>query len=181
MKKIIFLFFSVILFAQKINLSDKSIPFLLKNHYYTYLCLNRWKYINRYAGKREDLLSLVAYACLKKHYLTYALDLAKELRYTKIGRENSTYIISLFAIKNFLMRYIEDGLDISKISFPIIKNDDLGKVFVLTKKIKPKVNNNSYTLYYKGNKIVVNYNIQANQIIISFFDNKKLIKKEKYW
>lgn len=163
------------------NLQNKSVIYLFKNHYYSYLCLNRWKFINEYVGKREDLLSIVAYACLKKHYLTYALDLAKNLRYTKEGRENSTYIISLFTIKNFLMRYIMDNFDISIINIPYIESDDLGKVFLLTKQEKPIVNKNRYILKDKNENIEVSYDIKANDIVIKFFKNKKLIKKEKYW
>ncbi len=175
------LIFIFALFVQAEDLSTKTIPYLFKNHYYSYLCLNRWKYINEFAGKREDLLSIVAYSCLKKHYLVYALDLAKNLRYTKMGRINSTYIISLFTIKNFLIRYIEDGLNLKNITIPYIENDDLGKIFYLTKKETPDVKNNSYELNLGNTKVKINYNINANELILSFYKNKQLIKKEKYW
>jgi len=176
---ILFTFISIKTYAN--NLYNKSIPYLFKHHYYTYLCLHRWKYINEYVGKREDLLSIVAYACLKKHYLTYALDVARNLRYTKEGRINSTYIITLFFIKNLLMRYIEDNFNISYINIPNIKSDVLGQVFILTKKLKPKVSNNQYALKIKNKKIVVKYDLKYNEIIIDYFNNKKLIKKDIYW
>ena len=181
MRVLLIVFLSLFIKINADNFQNKSIIYLFKNHYYSYLCLNRWRYINKYVGKREDLLSIVAYACLKKHYLTYALDLAKNLRYTKEGRENSTYIISLFAIKNFLMRYIMDDFDISIIRIPNIESDDLGKIFLLTKKEKPKVNNNRYILKYKNENIEVSYNIKANEILIKYFKNNELVKKEKYW
>ncbi len=181
MRVLLIVFLSLFIKINADNFQNKNIIYLFKNHYYSYLCLNRWRYINKYVGKREDLLSIVAYACLKKHYLTYALDLAKNLRYTKEGRENSTYIISLFTIKNFLMRYIMDNFDISIIKIPNIESDDLGKIFLLTKKEKPKVNNNRYILKYKNENIEVSYNIKANEILIEYFKNNELVKKEKYW
>ncbi len=169
-----------ILFLRADDLSNKTIPYLFKNHYYSYLCLNRWRYINKFVGKREDLLSIVAYSCLKKHYLVYALDLAKNLRYTKVGRINSTYIISLFTIKNFLIRYIEDGFDIKTIKIPYIEGDDLGKVFYLTEKKNPKIEHNSYKLDVNDTKINITYDIKADILILNFYKNGKLIKKEKY-
>jgi len=162
-------------------LEEKSIIYLFKNNYYSYLCNNRWKYINEYAKKREDLLSVVAYSCLKKHYLTYALDLAKNLYTTKEGRINSTYIISLFTIKNFLSRYIADGFDISRIKIPNIKSDDLGRVFILVREQKPKPVNNKISLQDKNTKIEVFYNTDTNEIDINFYKNGKLLKKDKYW
>ncbi len=163
------------------DLGDKSIVYLFKHNYYSYLCTHRWKYINQYLGKREDLLSVVAYACLKKHYLTYALDLAKNLRYTKEGRANSTYIISLFTIKNFLARYILDNFDLTSLKLPDIESDDLGKVFNLVKIQKPKIVNNKILLKNNDLNISVNYNLKTNEIIIKFFKNGELIKKDRYW
>ena len=174
---IVFLF----VFLKAENLQNKNIVYLFKHNYYNYLCAHRWTYINRYESKREDLLSLVAYACLKKHYLTYALDLAKAMRYTKEGRVNSTYIISLFTIKNFIMRYIEDGFDISKIQIPNIESDDLGKIFNLTKKIKPKIQNGEYIIDDGEYNISVSYKIKTNEILIQFYKRSQLIKKERYW
>jgi len=162
-------------------LENKSIVYLFKHNYYSYLCIHRWKYINEYAKKREDLLSVVAYACLKKHYLTYALDLAKNLTYTKEGRINSTYIISLFTIKNFIMRYIMDRFDISNIKIPNIESDDLGKVFILIKTQKPKVIDRKVSLKDKDINITVFYDFETNEIIIDYFKDNKLIKKDKYW
>ena len=175
---LIFLFF---VFVNAENLQNKSIVYLFKHNYYSYLCIHRWQYINKYESKREDLLSIVAYACLKKHYLTFALDLAKNLRYTKEGRTNSTYIISLFTIKNFIMRYIEDGFDISKIQIPNIESDDLGKVFILTRTQKPKTKNEAYKINTGEYNISVSYKIKTNEIILEFYKGSQLIKKEKYW
>ena len=174
---ILFIFISL----EASSLKNKSIIYLFKNKYFNYLCLHRWQYINKYLGKREDLLSLVAYSCLKKHYLTYALDLAKAMRFTKEGRINSTYIISLFSIKNYILRYIMDNFDLSIINIPFIDSDDLGKIFILIKKQKPKVKNNTLYLNYQNIKIKVKYSIKNNTIILEFFKDDKLLKKDIYW
>lgn len=182
MKKLIFFILSVtILFSN--DLSKISLTTLFKNHYYSYICLNRWIYINRYLGKREDLLSLVAYSCLKTHKLTFALDLAKALRFTKMGRINSTYIVSLFAIKNYLVRYIEDGFDIKTIKLPLLKGDDLAEVFFMTQRKLPKVSNHSFILKDNNDNLIeVSYSIKRNEISLKFYDkNKNLIRKDIYW
>ena len=94
-------FFTFVLAADK--LENKNLIELFKGKYYTYICMHRWIFINKYERKNEKLLSLVAYACLKKNFLTPALDLSKVLRVTKIGRTNATYINTLFLIKLYLM------------------------------------------------------------------------------
>jgi len=178
--------FLVLIFIFSLNKASEldNIPLqtLFKNNYYTYICKNRWKYINKYLGKREDLLSIVAYSCLKKHKLTLALDVAKALRFTKMGRINSSYITSLFAIKSYLIRYVEDNFNLRNITFPEIKGDDLAKVFFLTQQKLPKVSNNGYILNLDNKKIEVNYSVKSNEITLSFYDkNDNLIRKEIYW
>ena len=177
----ILLLFFLFLNLNASSLKDKDIVSLFKDKYYHYLCIHRWEYINKYLKKREDLLSLVAYACLKNHSLTYALDLAKALRFTKEGRVNSTYIVSLFSIKNYIIRYIEDDFDLSSIEIPLIISDDLGKVFNLVKKEKPKVTNGSFFVNLDEFNIKVGYNVEKNYIILEFYKDNKLIKKEVYW
>ena len=178
--RILLIFFLIInLYAS--SLKNKDILSLFKDKYYHYICIHRWEYINKYLGKREDLLSIVAYACLKNHSLTYALDLAKALRFTKEGRANSTYIVSLFAIKNYIVRYIEDGFDLNSIEIPSITSDDLGKIFNLIKKEKPIVKNGSFFVNLDEFNVKVGYNVKKNYIILEFYKDNKLIKKEVYW
>jgi hypothetical protein len=168
-------------FAKADNLEKKSLIYLFKHNYYTYICMNRWEYINKYVKKREDLLSLVAYACLKKNYLTPALDLSKVLRMTKSGRINAMYINTLFLIKLLIIRYIEDGYNISKIKIPYVEGNDLAKVFYLIQKQKPKVKNNSFEV--KSGNITYNvvFDPDINNIIINIYKNGKFIKREKFW
>ena len=137
-----FILIFIFVYAFSFDLSNKSLIYLFKNNYYSYICQNRWKYINEYFKKREDLLSLVAYSCIKKKYITYALDLAKAMRFTKLGRNNSNYIATLFNIKTLLRRYLVDKISLDGIELPYVVDNDLGKVFFLIKKQHPKIENN---------------------------------------
>jgi len=180
MKKLIILILFLNLYA--IDLSKQNIVYLFKNNYFSFICQHRWKYINKYLGKREDLLSLVGYSCLKKHQITLALDVAKALRFTKAGRLNANYIATLFNIKTLLIRYVEDKISLSLVNIPYILDDDFGKVFYLAKIQKPVIKNNSFYVTTKeGNKIKIFYDLKNNNFVLSFYKNKKLIKKERYW
>ena len=181
MKKLIVFILFLNIYA--FDLSKQSIVYLFKNNYFSFICQHRWQYINKYLGKREDLLSLVGYSCLKKHQLTLALDVAKALRFTKDGRINSNYIATLFDIKTLLIRYVYNNkISLNLINIPYSFDDDLGKVFYLVKIQKPVVKNNSFIVRTKdGKKIKVFYDIKDNNFILSFYKNSKLIKKDTYW
>jgi hypothetical protein len=167
--------FSAILFSKDIPLN-----LAFERGYYSKICMNRWYYINKYVNKREDLLSLVAYACLKKRYLTPALDLAKVLKTTPVGRKNATYITTLFLMKKLILQYIFDNIDLRNIKLPIIKDDLLGKVFC-------KIQNGNFlkernTIFIKeNNKEFVVYPNKNYNIVIKIYINNILNKKVIYW
>jgi len=164
------------------NLNDKDLIYLFKHKYYNYICQKRWRYINMYTKKREDLLSVVAYACLKKRYITFALDLAKSMRFTKVGRNNANYIATLFNIKTILRRYLVDKIPLNGVEFPYVIDNNLGKVFNLIKKQNPQVKNNAVLLNDGNQKILVTYKIETDEIILDFLDNQRhFLRKERYW
>ncbi len=180
MKKLIIFILFLNIYA--LDLSKQSVGYLFKNNYFSFICQQRWKYINKYLGKREDLLSLVGYSCLKEHHITSALDVAKALRFTKMGRTNANYIATLFNIKTILIRYVKDNIPLTLIKFPFVLDDDLGKVFYFVQTQKPVVNNNFFVVHTKkGEKIEVFYNIKTNNFILNFYKGSKLIKKDIYW
>jgi len=181
MKKLIIFILFLNIYA--FDLSKQSIVYLFKNHYFNFICQHRWQYINKYLGKREDLLSIVGYSCLKEHHITLALDVAKALRFTKTGRINANYIATLFNIKTLLIRYVyNDKISLKLINNSYILDDDLGKVFYFAKIQKPIVKNNTFSVYTKtGEKIKVFYDVKSNIFILSFYKNSKLIKKDEYW
>jgi len=173
------LFSFMVLWAQ--NPKNMSLVELFKNGYYSYICTHRWEYINRYHNKREDLLSLVAYACLKKHRLTPALDLAKTLRMTKEGRVNATYIDTLFMMKQLLIQYLNGEKVTKDVKLPLIKNDLLAKVFYLVQIQQPEVTNQTLEVTDRGYRYVVKYLPKINNIEIKTYKDGKLISKDVYW
>jgi hypothetical protein len=174
LKKIIFIFLFTFLF------SNDSLNIAFKKGYYSKICMNRWIYINKYVNKREDLLSLVAYACLKKKYLTPALDLAKVLKVTTIGRKNATYITTLFLMKKLILEFILDNIDIKNIKLPIIKDDLLGVVFYNIQKNNFVKKNNRIIIQNNEKKLIVYINKNYNIVIESFVENE-LQNKDIYW
>jgi hypothetical protein len=181
MKKILlFVFFLHIVYASDDNLKNMSLLELFNKQYYTYICDRRWQYINEYNNKREDLLSLVAYACLKKRYLTPALDLAKVLKATKEGRRNATYIVTLFLMKKLIIQYFNDGLSLRGIKLPKITDNTLGIVFNYIESGKYEKKDNY--LVIKTPDILYKVTISKNNnIVIETYKNNKLEKREYFW
>jgi len=169
-----------IVFAAGQNLKDMTLLELFNHKYYTYICDKRWKYINKYNNKREDLLSLVAYACLKKRYLTPALDLAKVLKTTKEGRKNATYIVTLFLMKKFIIQMVEDDLNIGNIKLPQITDNTMGVVFHYLEKGDYKKEKKALVLNIgdKTYKITVS---KTNDVVIETYINNVLKSREYYW
>ena len=176
MKVLILTILFIFTFAENI-----SLPILFKKGFYTQICNNRWIYINKYVNKREDLLSLVAYSCLKKGYLVPALDLAKVLKSTPMGRKNATYITTLFLMKKLILEYVFDNLDLKKVKLPKIEDNLLGVVFnyLSSNKISKKTKN-SIIILDKNKKLTIDVNKNYNLLIKMYVDDK-LIKKVKYW
>jgi len=173
------MFFNLMFSAQN-NLQNMTLLELFNNKYYTYICDKRWYFINKYNNKREDLLSLVAYACLKKRYLTPALDLAKVLKVTKEGRKNATYIVTLFLMKKLIMQIINDDMSIGDIKLPQINDNTLGIVFSFIEKNHFEKKDN--TLIIKDAKTVYKVKISKNNnVVIDILINNKLKKREFYW
>ena len=176
MRVLILLIFVTFLFSEEI-----ALPTLFKKGFYTQICNKRWSYINKYVNKREDLLSIVAYSCLKKGYLIPALDLAKVLKTTPMGRKNATYITTLFLMKKLILEYIFDDFDLKKVKLPKIGDNLLGIVFNYLSSNKVSKRTKSYIVILdKNKKIIVNVSKNYN-LIIEIYINNKLIKKAKYW
>ena len=179
---IVFIIFAVSLFARSNkSLKNVSVVDLFKLKEYKYICDHRWHYINRYELKREDILSLVAYSCLKVHYLTPALDLAKVLRVTKEGRINATYINTLYLMKLLLIQYLYNENALLDVKLPEISNDMLAHVFYLVQKQKPDVKDLKTEVSDEEKTYKIKYKPSINDIIIDIYKDGKKIKKEMYW
>ncbi|MEO1958673.1 MAG: hypothetical protein ABGX23_03885 [Nautiliaceae bacterium] len=175
----VFLSLLVVSYLFALNPNKMNLIELYKRHYYTYICVNRWKFIKKY--KDEDLLSLVAASCVKKHMITPGIDVAKVLRFTKIGRNNANYLSTLFLIKHYIISYIKDGFDLKNVNLPLIKGDLIGKIFILLKAQKPKVKDNSFVVVDGSLEYKVVVNLKRNLLYVYILNNGNLIKKDRYW
>jgi len=175
---LIAVFFVNLLFAQ--NLQDMSLNELYQKKYYSYICDKRWNYISKYNNKREDLLSLVAYACLKKRYLTPALDLAKVLKVTKEGRKNATYITTLFLIKKLVLEILNGDRVLKNILLPEILDNTLGVAFSHIQKGEYRKKGKYILVKHAGSLLKIwesdNYNV-----VVDTIKNGVLQKREFYW
>ncbi|AZV46819.1 hypothetical protein C3L23_05890 [Nautilia sp. PV-1] len=180
-KIIILILFLASLFASQNDLKNMSLLQLFNNKYYSYICDKRWIFINKYNNKREDLLSLVAYACLKKRYLTPALDLAKVLKVTKEGRKNATYIVTLFLMKKLIMQIIDDDLKIGNIKLPQITDNSLGKAFGLIENGSFKREKNTLEINVSKNTVYKVWISHNNNVVIDTISNGELKNREYYW
>jgi len=172
-------FVANLLFSYSSELKNMTLLQLFNNKQYSYICERRWHYINAYSEKREDLLSLVAYACLKKNNITPALDVAKVLRFTKEGRKNATYIVTLFLMKKFIIQMIEDNLDIGNINLPKINDNTLGVLFLELEKGNYERKNGSLVVNL-GNKMYKLWLKKADLVIETYIDGT-LKTREYYW
>jgi hypothetical protein len=147
---------------------------------FSYICDKRWDFINRYNNKNEDLLSLVAYSCLKKRYITPALDLAKVLKITKEGRKNATYIVTLFLMKKLIIQMLNDDMPVSNLNLPKITDNDLGMVFLYIQEGRFK--KESRGIVINTDKSVYKVRLtKRNNVLIEKYRGDKLIKREYYW
>jgi len=175
LKLLVFFIFFTFSFSK-----DLSLPVLFKKGFYSQICNKRWDYINKYVNKREDLLSVVAYSCLKKGYLIPALDLAKVLKKTRIGRKNATYITTLFLMKKLILDILLDDIKRNDIKLPEIKDNLLGIVFAYIINGKYKKEKNHIIIIDKNRKFIISKTKHYNIKIKMYVDNN-LTKRKIFW
>lgn len=179
-KILLFLFVLNFLYPSQKNLKKLSLMELFAQKKFSYICDKRWDFINRYNNKNEDLLSLVAYSCLKKRYITPALDLAKVLKITKEGRKNATYIVTLFLMKKLIIQMLNDDMPVSNLNLPKITDNDLGMVFLYIQEGRFK--KESRGIVINTDKSVYKVRLtKRNNVLIEKYRGDKLIKREYYW
>ncbi|NPA55998.1 MAG: hypothetical protein GXO40_06500 [Epsilonproteobacteria bacterium] len=93
---------------------------LYKNKNYPKACkVGSYMLYKKPALKKDDnYQSVVALACVKADMLNAAIKIAKTLTHTKIGRNNASYVASLFLIKKLLLQLVHDKIDIANLSLP---------------------------------------------------------------
>jgi len=174
MKKLILLSFTVLLFG------------ITKNDIYQYYTDKDYKntcnkgiwILNKYKTD-DNYQSIVALSCVKVDMINTAIRIAKTMNHTPIGRNNASYIGSLFLIKKLLLQLIYDNINISNLSLPKSKHP-LSIIFENISHNNYIKQNNKYIVKIDNYKYIL-APIENNKIKIEIYNNNILIDKHIYW
>ncbi len=124
--------------------------------------------------KDENILSVIGISCVKSDKLYLLPYIIKKLKYTKIGRKNSIYLLTIYMQKKLLYSYFFDHLPLNGFALP--KTDYILSV------IFNKIKNNDYKK--AGDIIIIKYKkkiIQVyplkNKLFVDEYLNNNLIKR----
>jgi len=174
MKKIIWLLIAIKLFA----ITKEDIYNLYKHEDYKNTCIRGVWILDKYK-KDDDYMSIVSLSCVKMDMINTAIRISKYMNHTPIGRENASYIVSLFLIKKLLLQLVWDGIDISNLSLPksdhilsiVFENIAHNNYSKVANQYIVKENNYRYVLSKKG----------SNKISIKTYKDDVFIKEHLYW
>lgn len=114
MKKVIIFLLFLPIFAVSYDKVDMIKDY--KNQNYKNVCMQSRSLI--YQITDEDVLSLIADACLRVDYINPLGDIIKKLYSTPKYRENASYFATILLQKKLIYQFMNDGIDISDIRLP---------------------------------------------------------------
>ncbi|MDX1810182.1 MAG: hypothetical protein R3331_11640 [Sulfurospirillaceae bacterium] len=174
-KAVIILFFmSVICLAyDKVNIINDY-----QNKNYKNVCMNSLNLV--YTITDEDMLSLIADACLRIDYINPLGDIIKKLYSTPKYRENASYFATILLQKKLIYQFMNDGIDISDIRLPRTSYI-LSVVFENLVKKNYKIVNNKIEIDLGVKKYLIWLsNDEKPKVFIQEYKNNKLIKQHWY-
>jgi len=175
MKKIIFPFFMII---SLFGITKNDIYKLYNQKNYKLTCIKGTWLVKNYKTD-DEYLSVVALSCLKIDMLNTAMRISKVMNNSAMGRENASYIASLYLIKKLLLQLIWDKIDISNLSLP--KADHfLSVIFENIAHNNFSKVDNSYVVKHDNKRYVLSP-LKPNKIKISIYKNNKLLSTHIYW
>ncbi len=171
----------VIIFLMFINLfgvTKNDIYNFYKNKNYSDTCKKGMWILNKYRND-DEYMSIVSLSCVKEDMINTAIRVSKYMIHSPVGRQNASYISSLFLIKKLLLQMVFDKIDISNLSLPKsdhplsvlfenISHHNFSKVSDL---YIVKQNGYRYTLSPKD----------KNKISIKIYKNDNLLSEHIYW
>ena len=175
MKKILFM---IILINTLFGVTKNDIYTFYKNKDYKNTCLKGVWILNKFKDN-DTYQSIVALSCVKVNMLNASIKIAKTMIHTPIGRNNASYISSLFLIKKLLLQKLYDNINISNLSFPK-SNHPLSIVFENISHNNFTRKEDKYTIYYQNKKYLL-YPIKTNKFVIEIYKNNMLLSKKTYW
>ena len=130
----------------------------------------------------ENYLSVVALSCVNADYLNTSITIVRNMKNTPIGRNNASYVASLFLIKKLLMQFVYDGTDLTNLTLPKSPHI-LSVIFEAISHNKYKKEENKYIMnigkyQYSIEKFVDN---KTDKILLKKELGPKIIEQHIYW
>ena len=173
---LLILFFSTLLFG----ITKNEIYKLYNNKEFKTTC-EKGTWILRQNRDDDTFLSVVGLSCINADMINTAIRISKYMGRTKMGRNNASFISSIFLTKKLLIQFIYDKIDLSNLSLPKAEHY-LSDIF-------ENISKNNYKV--EGNQIITEidnfrYSIEpfgksTNKILIKIYQNNKLLSKHIYW
>jgi len=131
-------------------------------------------------NKHDDTYqSIVALSCVKTDMINTAIRISKTMNHTPMGRQNASYISSLFLIKKLLLQLLYDNIDITNLSLPQ-SNHPLSIIFEnISHKNFSKVDK-TYIIKFQHKKYILSPE-KNNKFMIKIYKDNNLISTHIYW
>jgi hypothetical protein len=178
MSKILFLilFFSISLFG----ITKNGIYKLYNNKNFKATC-EKGTWILRQNSNDDTYLSVVGLSCVNSDMINTAIRISKYMGRTKMGRNNASFISSIFLTKKLLIQFVYDNIDLSNLSLPKA-NHFLSKIFENLSNKNYIKQNSDYIIKTDNKKYILRaLKNSNNKIEIEIYNNNKLLSKHIYW
>ena len=176
MKKLLFL---LLISLSLFGVTKSEIYNFYKNQNYKDTCSKGMWILNKNRND-DDYMSIVSLSCVKSDMINSAIRIAKSMTHSAIGRQNASYISSLFLIKKLLLQMLFDNIDISNLSLP--KSDHiLSIVFENISHHNFSKVDNIYIVKSNGKRYTLSILNKEKKFIIKIYENNSLISKHIYW
>ncbi len=176
MKKLLFL---LTIISLSFGIEKNEIYNFYKNKDYTDTCKKGIWILNK--NKNDDnYLSIVALSCVKIDMINTAIRISKYMIHTPIGRNNASYIASLFLTKKLLLQMLFDNIDISHLSLPK-SNNILSIVFENISHGNYSKIGDVYIVEQNGYRYTLSKVANETKISIKIYKNNNFISEHIYW
>ena len=176
MKQLLFL---ITIISLSFGVEKSEIYKLYKNKDYINTCKKGTWILNE--NKTDDnYLSVVALSCVKADMINTAIRISKYMIHTPIGRNNASYIASIFLIKKLLLQMMFDNIDISNLSLPK-SNHILSIVFENISHGNYSKIGDIYIVEQNGYRYTLSKVKNEQKISIKIYRNGNLLSEHLYW
>jgi uncharacterized protein YehS (DUF1456 family) len=132
--------------------------------------------------KDENYLSIVTLSCVNADYLNTSITIVRNMKNTPIGRNNASYVSSLFLIKKLLMQFVYDDTDLTNLTLPKSPHI-LSTIFEAISHNKYRKDGDKYIIdigkhQYTMEKFIDN---KTDKILLKKQLGPKIVEQHIYW